>query len=141
MADKGRRGVGLRQSRSQLLLLMLVLLLLVLLNNLVNRLCPQSIRPESRCCRGRHSTGPGLVRRTRLGSRWRRAAVWECRFQYKRLPHVGRECLTHRVNLPLHVRHRPRVHTLLQDPHVSCKVLAGIGVEVGVRRGDCDLSS
>lgn len=142
MTDKGRRRVGLRQSRSQLLLLVLVLLLLlVLLDDLVDELRPHSIRAETRGCRGRHSTGTGLVRRAGLARRRRWAAVRERRLQYERLPHIGRESLAHRIDLPLHVRHWPRVHALFQDPHVSCKVLAGISVKVGVRRCDCDLSS
>ena len=144
--DKSRR-VGLRKSRSKLLLLLvlvlvLLVLVLVLLDDLIDGLCPQGVGPETRRGRGRHSTSTGLlVRRTGLAGRRRGAAVWERRLQHKRLTDIGREGFAHSVNLPLHIRHGPRIHALLQDPHVSRKVFAGIGIEVGVRRCYRDLSS
>lgn len=64
---------------------------------------------------------------------WLRAAVWQ--LQDERLPCIDREGLPHRVDLPLHIGHGPRLHTRLQNPHVPREVVAGIFVQLGV--GGC----
>lgn len=95
------------------------------------------------------SVGPWLTPTGRPGAgrpgwRYRRqmwAAVRKARLQDKWLARIGREGFAHRVHLPLHVWHWPRRHTLFQQAHVSCEILAGVRVKVRVRRRDGHLGS
>lgn len=68
-----------------------------------------------------------------------RAAVGKARLQHKRPPGVGGEGLADRVDLLLHLGHRPGVHAALQDPHVPGEVLASVGAELRVGGGDGNL--
>lgn len=67
------------------------------------------------------------------------AAVGKAGLQNEGLPSVGGEGLADRVDLFLHVGHRPGVHTFLQDPHVPREILPSVGVQIRVRRGKGDL--
>lgn len=89
-----------------------------------------------------HGPGPShlwtvLAGRTRVRRR-ARASVREARLENKGFPHVCRKGLTNRVDLSLHVGHRPRAHAFLEDPHVPCKVFARVAVQlrIGRRQGN-----
>lgn len=85
-----------------------------------------------------HGPGPRnlrtvLARRTRVRRR-ARAPVRKARLEDKGFPDVCRKGLANRVDLPLHVGHRPRAHALFEDPHMPCKVFARVAVQLRIGR-------
>lgn len=68
-----------------------------------------------------------------------RAAVGEAGLQDEWLSDICRERLSQSVDLLLQLGHRPRLHHLFQDPHMSRKVFTGITVELRVGRNDGNL--
>lgn len=92
-----------------------------------------------RSARDRRPVVIGVEPRRSLTRGRMRAAVREARLQHERLPCVGGESLSDGVYLLLHIGHWPRVHDLLQHPHVSREVLTGIGVQVWIWRSEGNL--
>ena len=100
----------------------------------VHVLCVQLVAQGARFGQPRSVSGVD-PRRARV-ARGLGAPVREAWLQHKRLPSVGREGLANRVDLSLHVGHRPRRHNFFEDPHMPRKEPARVRIQVRIRRRD-----
>ena len=68
-----------------------------------------------------------------------RASVREARLQLERFGGIGGKRLAERIDLCLHIGHRPRRRAILQNAHVTSEIVPGIRIELWIRRGKSNL--
>jgi hypothetical protein len=83
--------------------------------------CPVDVRPE----------GLGTSRWAGVGGGMR-TAIRKAGLQDEWFSCICRESISQGIDLLIQLRHRPGVHHLLQNPHVSRKVFASISVKLGI---------
>lgn len=69
------------------------------------------------------------------------ASIRKAWFQHERLGRVGTEGFSNRVDLALHIWHRPRTHAPFQYAHMTLEILPSVRVKIRIRRSDGHLLS